>query len=203
MEMNMAAKTVVEGSTVSASQLRDLFRQIADGGITGNHMQAFIEHRDPWAQKQITVTSDGRSGIEFVRDLNKLGRRVSEGAQAVLEKPEFVTTNGVEYKPVVVKGSMFEDYARTTDFITVRAIEMNLSIPPAELAPLLGEVLSASQITRMGYHTLLIMHEPVQNSRGSKEFFALSLFGLTTVPAPGPRDGWTRKMGFVFLSPLK
>ena len=48
------AATVV-GSSVSANQLKDLFRQIADGSIEGEHMQAFLEHRDPF-QKMVPVT---------------------------------------------------------------------------------------------------------------------------------------------------
>lgn len=42
-------KVVVEGSDVSASQLHDLFRQFADGSLKKVHLQAFLEHRDPWA----------------------------------------------------------------------------------------------------------------------------------------------------------
>lgn len=43
----MAGKTVVAGSTVSASQLKDFFRQIDDGSINGQIMQAILEHRNP------------------------------------------------------------------------------------------------------------------------------------------------------------
>ena len=42
-------KVVVKGSSVSASQLKDLFRQIDDGSLGGRHIQALLEHRDPFA----------------------------------------------------------------------------------------------------------------------------------------------------------
>ena len=42
-------KVVVEGLSVSAPQLKDLFRQIDDGSIGGRHIQALLEHRDPFA----------------------------------------------------------------------------------------------------------------------------------------------------------
>ena len=50
----MAQKTVIAGSTVSAQQLKDLFRQIADGGITNLHMQAFLERRNPFGESMAT-----------------------------------------------------------------------------------------------------------------------------------------------------
>jgi len=40
--------TVVAGSSVTASQLKDFFRQIDDGSIGHAHMQAILEHRNPF-----------------------------------------------------------------------------------------------------------------------------------------------------------
>jgi hypothetical protein len=55
----MATKNVIEGSNkVSASQIKDLFRQIEEGGITGDHIQAILERRNPFDKnlelKQVT-----------------------------------------------------------------------------------------------------------------------------------------------------
>lgn len=44
----MAIKIVVGGSDVSASQLKDLFRQIEDGSLKGYHIQGLLEHRNPF-----------------------------------------------------------------------------------------------------------------------------------------------------------
>jgi len=41
----MADKTVVSGSTVTVGQLKDFFRQIADGGIGFEEMEATLAHR--------------------------------------------------------------------------------------------------------------------------------------------------------------
>lgn len=41
-------KVVVEGSSVTASQLKDLFRQIEDGSLRSHHIQALLEHRNPF-----------------------------------------------------------------------------------------------------------------------------------------------------------
>ena len=40
-------KVVVAGSDVTASQLKDFFRQIEDGSINGGILQAVLDHRDP------------------------------------------------------------------------------------------------------------------------------------------------------------
>ena len=63
----MAAKTVIEGSTVSGSstQLKDFFRQIDEGSLTGAHLQALLDHRNPFEPKSpdsfdpVTVINDG------------------------------------------------------------------------------------------------------------------------------------------------
>lgn len=46
-----AQKVVVGGSSVTALQLKDFFRQIADGSLTGDHVQAMLAHRNPFEPK--------------------------------------------------------------------------------------------------------------------------------------------------------
>lgn len=47
----MATKNVIEGSNkVSAAQLKDFFRQIDEGGITGDHIQAILERKNPFGE---------------------------------------------------------------------------------------------------------------------------------------------------------
>lgn len=49
----MATKNVIGGSNkVSASQLKDFFRQIDEGGITGDHIQAILERKNPFSNNQ-------------------------------------------------------------------------------------------------------------------------------------------------------
>jgi hypothetical protein len=50
----MATK-VVAGSSVTASQLKDFFRQIDDGSINGIHMQAILEHRNPYDLDNVVI----------------------------------------------------------------------------------------------------------------------------------------------------
>ncbi len=51
----MATKTVVAGSSVTASQLKDFFRQVDDGSINGIHMQAILEHRNPFGLDNVVI----------------------------------------------------------------------------------------------------------------------------------------------------
>ena len=54
-DKHMATKTVVAGSSVTASQLKDFFRQIDDGSINGIHLQAILEHRNPFGLDNIVI----------------------------------------------------------------------------------------------------------------------------------------------------
>ena len=55
-------KVVVEQSSlVTAAQMKDLWRQITDGSITGKHIQAFLEHRNPFIEQSkdfFTITDE-------------------------------------------------------------------------------------------------------------------------------------------------
>ncbi len=75
-------KVVVAGSSVSASQLKDLFRQIGDGIITGHHLQAFLDHQNPW---------DKLPDLDWAAVYQKLGlAREFEGfRQNVVEREGF------------------------------------------------------------------------------------------------------------------
>lgn len=51
----MGNKILVQGSTVSAPQLSDLFRQIGDGSINGIHIQAFLDRRNPFGLDGVKI----------------------------------------------------------------------------------------------------------------------------------------------------
>jgi hypothetical protein len=50
----MANRMVIKESSVTASQLADLFRQISEGSITGEMVQAFNERRNPFEQLNLS-----------------------------------------------------------------------------------------------------------------------------------------------------
>lgn len=53
--MATSEKVVVAGSSLTARMMKDLWRQIDDGSLTGAHIKAMLEHRDPF---QIEVPVD-------------------------------------------------------------------------------------------------------------------------------------------------
>lgn len=51
----MANKIVIEGTNLTASQMKEFWGQVETGTINKEVMQAFIEHRDPWAKSTPAV----------------------------------------------------------------------------------------------------------------------------------------------------
>lgn len=68
----MAAKVVVEGSSVSASQMKDFFRQAEEGSITGSMFQVFLDHRNPFASLHVGRSFDP---AKFIGEGWRLGKR--------------------------------------------------------------------------------------------------------------------------------
>lgn len=73
----MTQKLVVEGSSVTASQLKDLFRQINDGSITGPVVQAVLDHRNPFgipaeerSTRVINVSGQANGGVTYTMGLD-------------------------------------------------------------------------------------------------------------------------------------
>lgn len=203
-----AQKVVVDGSTVSARQMKDFWRQVDDGSITGETLQAFLEHRNPFEKvinnAMFTVTSDGRTGEEFIRDLKRNDCLVVDYASDVMRKPAFVTTNGKTYRLGLIKGEEFSDAERTTKNIRAEAVRRGWLTPPAEVAPLIRETVSDEEIERLGLLWLVVMHEPIIDSGGGAHLLSLvrggdgRWFG-TDYDEPGSR--WGRGRGFLFLLP--
>ena len=62
----MAVKTVVAESSVRIGQLEDMFRQFKDGSLTGEHVQAFLEHRNPFASPVWERNENGHVVLSIV-----------------------------------------------------------------------------------------------------------------------------------------
>ncbi len=67
----MSDKMVVEGSSVTASQLKDFFRQMDDGSITGHIVQGILEHRNPFPEKAVPAPQGlANGGVTYASVLN-------------------------------------------------------------------------------------------------------------------------------------
>lgn len=177
----MASKTVIEGSSVSASQLKELFSQIAGGALDGDHIQAVIEHRDPFVERTtrkwreekgviyFSVTSDGTTGEEWITRLEKKGFRVGDEAKRILLSPDFSPTEYVMTEVAVFKRrSLFGEKCNwvTTDDLHTEADNRNLGKPNTEVACLIREKFTDKEIGAMDLTDVVIMHEPVNGPDG-------------------------------------
>lgn len=165
----------------------------------------FLRRENPWGTPiTLDVTTDGRTGEQWVASLEEQGNRVSHYTKELLRSEKFVTTNGVTYQLVVISGDEFEDGVRTNQNIRAEAASRGYLTPSAEVAPYLREMVSDEEIKRMGFWALIVMHESIADSDGSPRLLGVDRRddGHWLGTAYGePDDGWSRGYGFVFLVP--
>ena len=95
-------KLVVGGTSVTASQVSEMFRQFGTGELNGDHVQALIEHRDPF---KIDMSRDGQiaSWCRLFKDLFNLKidpttvpiPELKEGFGRLIVVPQGLTLNQV------------------------------------------------------------------------------------------------------------
>ncbi len=111
----MATKTVDIGETTMsdrqlASRLKETFFQIAEGSLTGDHIQALNEHRDPFARLK-TKNVDIDDQVERSRSLYKSLYRMNPDFSN-LYIPERVV--GFDRLVIIVKGLNFKKWIETS-----------------------------------------------------------------------------------------
>lgn len=149
-----------------------------------------------------TVTSDGKSGSEWIAHFKKKGDRVSGYAKQLVCHRDFVPTKGVTYQVAVLKGTFFSDKDRVTKKIRSEADRRKFSKPNAEIACLIRDKLTDAQIEAMGLIWIVTMHEPTKDSGGSPRLLAAHRddFGRwlgACYDSPGYQ--WGREDGFAFV----
>jgi hypothetical protein len=168
-------------------------------------LNRFLRKENPWEVPQtFNVTTTGRSGEDSIVVLKEQGFHVGSYVEELFRSKEFVATNDKLYTLAVIGGDEFEDDQRTNRNIRAEADRRGWEEPPVELASYLREQISDDDLERMGLWALILMHNPISDSRGSP-----SLLGLDRVDDgrclsaffghPGRR--WYRDSGFLFLVP--
>ncbi|MBI2065820.1 MAG: hypothetical protein HYT68_02015 [Candidatus Zambryskibacteria bacterium] len=191
----------------SPSVLESLLK-VLDGQGTFQLNQV-VEVKAPEPKKIVPVvlkevTSDGVSGKDGIKDLEKARYNVGNWAKDVMKQKAYVVVNGKTYKPVVLKGEDFTDDERVTSNIRKVAEEMGFITPPAELARLLRKSVSDEEIAAMGLYWLIVMHESITASDGRPVVLGLSRDdgGRWLYAYRGNSDNrWFRENGVVFLAP--
>ncbi len=178
----MAAKVVVEGSSnVTASQLKDLFRQVEDRSLGYYHLQALLEHRNPF---EFERNQHGHVVLTFIgldltgaQEVERLGAayRVGELAKSCLlsTATDSYDANhrlvlGQEYKVALVPHSEIKrDSDRTTRNLREWGRKnYGYGKPLAGLTPRIRERLSDKQLEELGLLYVVVLHDPIVDSDG-------------------------------------
>ena len=121
-----------------------------------------------WQEKDgvitFTVTSDGTTGPEWIKRLEKGGFRVGDYAKQLLKKMD--TTDGVTTDVTVLKGELFSDNDRVTSKIRAEAESRGLTEPNPEIACLIRELFTDKELEEMGVWSMVAMHEPIEDADG-------------------------------------
>lgn len=149
----------------------------------------------------LSVTSDGTTGPEWIKRLEKKGIQLSKWAKDVLNSSDFKPTNGVIYQIAVLKGELFKNEDRITKKIRAEAERRNLQKPNAEVACLIRENFSDEDIEAMGLMWLVVFHEPIKDSAGDSSLLAVDRDDggcWLDACSDRPEYSWNSDDGFVF-----
>lgn len=204
----------VVGSSVTARQLKDLFRQIDDGSITGVHVQALLEHRNPFEKKDritFTVTGLGLTSEQWITRLEAGGHKLSDWARDVLSKPDYDENHrlevGKEYKVTLVFSKEIKKQKdRSTTNLKALARrelgEQSVIGLKGELALLIREKFTNAELEAMGIFYIVVLHEPIIDSAGhARVLYSFRDDGVSFVNAScgSPDDLWVDFGAFAFL----
>lgn len=90
-----AQKVVVDGSNISAGQMKDFWRQVADGSITGEMFQSFLERRNPFEEKSVAKSI----GDMLTHHVTVDRTRSPQDAIAATGRNQYVNENVVAMMP--------------------------------------------------------------------------------------------------------
>lgn len=144
-----------------------------DPQILNRFLQRAVEGRfddnQRWREEDgviyFTVTSDGTTGPDWIKRLEKKGFRLSKWAKDVLGSSDFKPTSGVT-QIAVLKGTLFTDSNRITKKIRAEAERRKLEKPNAEVACLIREMFLDEELEAMGLYWIVAFHKPIRDSDG-------------------------------------
>jgi len=217
----MADRTVVAGSLgITAGQMKDFWRQVGDGSLTGYHMQAMLEHRDPFSFERnehghIVVTVNGLdlTGAQEIQRFEKAGDRFSKWAKSCLlsTKPDSYDANhrlvaGQVYRFALMPTAEIEVPAdRTTENLRTRGVELyGYHKPLGGAIPRVRERVSYTQMEEMGFSYIAAPHDPIEDSDGDPSVLRARRGGdgrWVGADVGRPGHHWDDYGAFAFLVP--
>src|SRR3989338_2352286 len=193
---------------LTAGQLNAIVKKLGGDEMALRFLRDELSISEPtrsWHEEDgviyFSVTSDGTTGEDLIKRLEGNGFRVGDYAKQVLRSPDFKSTSGVVTEVAVLKGTFFEDNDRITKNIRAEADKRKLSKPNAELACLIREKFTDSEIEAMGLWWIVAMHEPIKDSGGGPDLLDARRGGggrWLRACSGQPDDRWHRGGGFAF-----
>ncbi len=147
-----------------------------------------------------SVTSNGKTGQEWMDYFKTKKIVVGDWAKQLLESPDFQPTNGVTTEIAVLKGMLFNDSDRVTKNIRNEADRRGWSKPNAEVACLIRDMFTDEELKTMGLYWIVVMHEPILDSGGNPNLFSADRSDGSYLGAyyGKPDDRWNPDNGFAF-----
>ncbi|PIT94272.1 hypothetical protein COT98_04650 [Candidatus Falkowbacteria bacterium CG10_big_fil_rev_8_21_14_0_10_39_9] len=159
-----------------------------------------------WREKDgviyFTVTSDGTTGEEWIKLLEKKNFCVGDYAKQILRSDDFKPTTGATTEIAVLKGVLFNDNDRIAKNIRDEAHRRQLIKPNAEVACLIREMFTDKEIEAMGLFWIVAMHEPIKDFGGDLLLLSVDRCGhgqwLNTY-YDNSDNQWNQARGFAFV----
>ncbi len=216
----MAVKTVVAESSVRIGQLEDMFRQFKDGSLTGEHVQAFLEHRNPFASQVWERNENGHVvlsvvGLDLTGDAEVVSLRCQKYIVGSWAESYFKSRNddgydsahrlvpGQTYRIVLVPGSEIENSSeRTTQNLLALGERYGYLRPLAGIIPRLRERLTDKQLEELGSWYIAALHQPIVDTDGDPSVLGLDRYDVgrgVDAYFDSPDDPWGDVGAFAFL----
>ena len=149
-----------------------------------------------------SLTSNGKTGPEWITYLEGKGFRLSSEAKFLLNSKDFIPTNGITYEVEVLKGMLWNDNERTTEKIRGEAANRTLLDPNSELACLIRDAFSDEELKEMGLRWIVVFHKPIKDSDAGPCLLGADrcvdgqwLYAY----CDNPGDKWYRQSGAAFV----
>jgi len=183
VKTNEIAKRIEKGS-ISYNEVLVEMQNIIEGKTQRLKSKRIAKNNECWEIGGVIyfkVTSDGSNGLQWIKRLQKLGIELTRSAEELLKSEEFKFTSNVTYEIAVLKSDMFTDSSRISVNIRNEAKRRELRTPNTEVACLIREMFSNSEIKYMGFERIVIMHELIKDYNGFVSLLEVS---------PGVNANW-------------
>lgn len=106
---------------------------------------------------EINVRSNGRTGKNWIKRLEKQGWIIDDNAKAILLSPDFIPTKGIS------TNILFKKYTQPVEIVHIKnnAKNYNFTSPNPEITCLICDYFTSKEFQERNLTNILIMHNPI------------------------------------------